>query len=973
MRSKHKGYSVFFCISTMLISYKHNIEAMHVSVQKLSDLGMADPYQNPCPYYVRTNIGDKRFFEVKSFSPVPYILHKKGYCCNGHVGSILYPAINAAIPILMSEAERAENQNDGILAWHYLRSARFLEAYQDATCMHMSATASGIDRQLDSLQTMVQLFPKIDKTISMQFYCSDAFKDALFLLSNYAMSGNERARNIFFAGLDTMLACPHVRYLLPCFIQPGNERLESYLKKAANAKNRSACTILGIMASERADHKQAFKYLQYCTNESAAPYAYYFFANLFRKGLGTNIDYGSAVRYFVKAISSGADQELYQEIESYLDEMSANGNIPACCERLLLVVHDSGRFREARSMIGAIASKERAERAHYVEYMMKEKCYERIEKVALQGVVAAQYLLAVLYKIKGEEASLPSKMITEYEQAIKWCGSISSSLFDMNRVIGELSLMLSALYKLQNDEIKAMEAVQRAVKCNVDGAEDKLISLRMASSSATQEDINAGVNMLSQNFLKYDAKFLRGSVVNIAFGAKTQKGFLIKKNPIKGYEIAAKILSEVPQDPVALYVAGRLVYENGGEGCIPNDIGFAQAYLLKAIELGHVAQLHECVYIALTYCKNHDYSRALEWLARFPRDPRSKLLEGCVHLLEKNVSDSEEKALACFSTSLWQLKTWKATCCIDVFMRQIHEDLAEAIARKSENNVFFRFVRLRLAALFGLESVGLNESVVQDELSAVANILNIDGFMAYLYRMGIWVEKSEERSFALCKKVLDAKDMYGSDHDEAVKEMVFLSDSAVGRIGVMAKYIACLYALNDARMASLYNLDAATMRLFALRKFAQAEIDVCSFSEDEKLLSYARTSGAWDAVLAVARQGNYDAAGYLCMSYSNRTDVQMPNKQWLEEAEAIAIPLLEMVCGKTEIMSSSFGSHFYSLLACAWSKLGAEEKKCVELHKKAIQLAPNDPEVVYRFASYKASLKKEGAVVVSVTPLKKKR
>lgn len=147
--------------------------------------------QKPWLYYVETRPEKREFFVIKPFRSSSQTLHMYGCPCSGHESQWLYETCITSMAQLKAHAEIAKKHNDDKLLLQMMACSRILGAYQDATCSHMSSDSAWLQQKLDSWETIIKTFPKIDVKIREQYHCKEIFDDSISRAIEYAQAGNE--------------------------------------------------------------------------------------------------------------------------------------------------------------------------------------------------------------------------------------------------------------------------------------------------------------------------------------------------------------------------------------------------------------------------------------------------------------------------------------------------------------------------------------------------------------------------------------------------------------------------------------------------------------------------------------------------------------------------------------------------------------------------------------------------------------
>lgn len=1017
---------------------------------------LADSTGRSWPCYLYSNTQEKQFFVVKPFSHAPSSLHMQGLHCTGHQDNPLYELFNVYIPTLVTFAEYAKQRNMHALAWYFLRYSRFLEAYQDVTCSRMAYFDNNDGQKIDSLMTLLKLYPKLTMSVSPSMPLSSAYAHAVTMLIGLAEQQNVRAqyylaslyasaeetnkekklaaqywlhrlfdkkndcecRDIMLTfdmhpllslgitnddaymyrlsqaflyergsleekaiafeyfkrlarsgdvlaqcycthgllvglqqevsyvdirkNLDQLMSNPAGRQMLPIFAQLCDQPIVMMLEQETKKNDKDARAIFGLIAYFKHYYKQACISLQRSADRESCPYLFFCLANLYKEGKGVERDYNNAVVFYVKTLMAGADSELKNEVEQALHEMAQAGHVKAHCELLLMLLHDTEKSTSVYQIINSCRAKEQSVFSQYLNYLLNKKRYRRIMDAASKGSISAHYLLGVLYCALSDEMQDPIKKKDALEQALSWFEQIPPAVHNVRTNIGRICMWLSMFNGLE-DEKKAIFYMQKAVDVHYPGAASKLIIMRMYSYHVTKEDFFAGLEELLKEGEKGDVDIFRDIAEILCFGGKTKQGVVIEKDPTKAYQLAIKLLSQIPDEMVGQYILGTLLYEYGGTHGIPQDENQAQEYLMRAIMQGHKGLNLDYSHIAMTSFKKQDYKKALEWLSKVSDDPLLKLFQGFIHLLYPGDGSSDGLALQCFENSLWHMPDQYQSY-HDVELLIPVPTLVDQVTRRAQSgDPRFIVIFLRLALLYGCEHLGIDKSTIDKYLAIIAthDVPTVDSFCAHLYRNGIWVGKSEEKALSLCQKVLNNKLSPAYVYDEAMYELLELLKASNNRIAIIAHYIAVVQLLGRTE----------NERALAVKLFGEAEMLVREYPTDQELRGFARQSGAWDAVLSLAYQ-DVEVAAQMGSIYVGRLVYHAGDSALLNDIEQIGMPLLEKARGKSPTTEDAFICNAYIALSDAWLRLGADTKKCEGLLERARRIDPENIAIHHRLAAF---------------------
>ena len=324
-------------------------------------------------------------------------------------------------------------------------------------------------------------------------------------------------------------------------------------------------------------------------------------------------------------------------------------------------------------------------------------------------------------------------------------------------------------------------------------------------------------------------------------------------------------------------------------------------------------------------------------------DTECKFCEGIAYLIHPKSRSLDDKAFEFFIQALSVPDTRaldkKFLDCAVPGSGNVVTQITERIKQGDQR---FIVVLLRLALVFGMYAVDIDQqtAITYFNTAVENNLPGIDSLAAYLYRNGVWVEKSEEKALACYQKVLDNAKCCSYLYDGALNELLGLAAND-SRLGVMARYIAVVHLVKRGPSG----LNTAT------KLFRQAEMSARDVVQDKELHEFAHTSGAWDAMLSVAKMDD-ETAAFMGVLYAARIKYEAGNAVRMAEIETIGMPLLEKVRGKSDSLDDLFISKAYVALADAWCKSGADWKKCTSFLERAIAVKPDNAGALHRLAIY---------------------
>lgn len=149
--------------------------------------------QHYWPQYIHSDVHKGQFWISKPFPHEPYHLHRLGVPCQGHSEDTLYPIVALDTIKMNRYVQAAQAVNDFKGQAYFLRSARFLEAYLDATC----AVSEHKAKRLDALEAVLHLAGKIGQSKDIQVNVDEISGRALSLLLQKVKEGDFEAGCIF--------------------------------------------------------------------------------------------------------------------------------------------------------------------------------------------------------------------------------------------------------------------------------------------------------------------------------------------------------------------------------------------------------------------------------------------------------------------------------------------------------------------------------------------------------------------------------------------------------------------------------------------------------------------------------------------------------------------------------------------------------------------------------------------------------
>lgn len=269
-----------------------------------------DAEQKPLSYYVKTRPETGEFFVLKPFKSSPQTLHMYGCLCSGHESQRLYETCITSMAQLKAQSEIAKRHNDDKLLLQMMACTRILGAYQDATCSHISSDIAWLPQKLDSWETIIKTFPKIDVKMREQYHCKEIFDAAISRAIEYAQAGNERSCS-----------------LLKCILA-SKSKAES-LELMRSAQFRSVLEICACKDDQLNATLQKFLYEKGTTQEKKKAYGY--FVNKAQQGdleaccycahgKLLSSDYSGALTILADIVSSEQGRRLLAVFEHLCDD-----------------------------------------------------------------------------------------------------------------------------------------------------------------------------------------------------------------------------------------------------------------------------------------------------------------------------------------------------------------------------------------------------------------------------------------------------------------------------------------------------------------------------------------------------------------------------------------------------------------------------------------------------------------------------
>lgn len=709
------------------------------------------------------------------------------------------------------------------------------------------------------------------------------------------------------------------------FAQLCDVRILEFLDRVCSTGNEKALFIRATIAFACHDYKVAIEaFNNLSAKKGLDEYSLWSLAHALLEQRNDTQDAHEADCLYVRLSQLNLDNHVTNLL---VEDLIGQHNITAQCELLLKLMNDPAKFKglERCAMLWVNDPSQIA----CASYFLEQDRLEKIEQ-ACARFPGAIYLKSLIFKILAHPMQDDDKA-QQLEQVLNWVKSLKNTVFNVTEHIHEISSWLGRYYVNKGNNERALACLQdKGLTTSRDDAHLMVSLIESSVSLSPQAVANFLCAMLdrAKNGSEFDQRELGFLYL---YGKKLKNGQVVQANHALAYELLNEYTHKHQEDADALYKMFILLSYYGGSCGIPDDCQRAQDALNKSLALGYSLDVDGSCILALIHYRKQDYRKALELLEKFLEHPKALLLKGLIKL-SLATSDGDDEALTCLEQSLPNIRYCKSTLVGSQELKKSFIELICIAAKKLNKDSRTEFIKAQLYFVARPEYVGIDVDKAYSSILVAVHegIVSAEGMLAYLYRIGFYVQKNQLQSLITLQKALRKKNIQPCVLQSLMSELRQLARSATA-VGVKARYELA---------ANLLVMKNKDKRNKALKYIQQADMLVkYKFGESIDLYNYGVARGL-EKVLQDISRSDLKARAVLAQMFVNRFTKENNNLNFLMAMHNIGLPALLAAKEHSEYINDQLISTIYVDLAQRLFQHNVDFDLILNLIKQAYTLKP---------------------------------